>query len=261
MLLQNWQGFTHIDDPIKGSIPQSAFAGHLESSAHKARRTLAKCTIEDVRKITDDVDCWFTDVYPEMDLEDTPLTRTHSQVCQLGSGLFGEEFRGDEYHAVMALMLVNEALRLEGDDATIAIHDAADAAEYAFRFMAKERLKQRSHDEAARAAEEIVQKRKRQIGEERIEKYKSDTEDKKREQRINMRNIRHQKTRDVREYAITLAEEIRKSDKTSSLYRIAREIAAQVVERVEEIEYKLSKNRLHKTIEDWLSQAKKNGRL
>ena len=49
MLLQNWQGFTHIDDPIKGSIPQSAFAGHLESTAHKARRTLAKRTIQDVR--------------------------------------------------------------------------------------------------------------------------------------------------------------------------------------------------------------------
>ncbi len=261
MLLQNWQGFTHIDDPIKGSIPQSAFAGHLESTAHKARRTLAKRTIADVRKITDDVDWWFTDVYPEMDLEDTPLTRTHSQVCQLGSGLFGEEFRGDEYHAVMALMLVNEALRLDGDDATVAAINAEEAAEYAFDFMAKERSKQRSHGVVVREVDKIMQEERPQIEKQAVEKYKSDAEDEKREQGIKMRNIRHQKDRDVREHAITLAEKIRKSDKTFSVYRIAREIAPLVKEYVDKIECKLSKKRFHKTIENWLSQAKKNGRL
>ncbi len=261
MLLQNWQGFTHIDNPINGSIPQSAFAGHLESTAHKARRTLAKRTIEDVRKITDDVDWWFTDVYPEMGLEDTPLTRTHSQVCQLGSGLFGEEFRGDEYHAVMALMLVNEALRLDGDDATVAAINAEEAAEYAFDFMAKERSKQRMHDDAAREVDKIMQERERQIEKQAVEKYKSDAEDEKREQGIKMRNIRHQKDRDVREHAITLAEKIRKSDKTFSVYRIAREILAQVAEYAGEIGWKFSKKRLPDTVEEWLSQAKKNGRL
>lgn len=246
MLLQNWQGFTHIDDPIKGSIPQSAFAGHLESIAHTARRTLAKRTIEDVCKITDDVTWWFKDVYPEMNLEDNLLTRTHSQVCQLGSGLFGEEFGGDEYHAAMALMLVNEALRLDDKAASVAAIDAAEAAEYAFNFMAKERLKQRLHDEAAQKA---------------VEKYKRAEAEKKREHMTDLSNEKHRKNREVRKYAIKLAQEIRESDKTCSLYKIAHEILVQVEKKAGEVKWTFSKKRLSTTVQEWLGEAKKNNLL
>ena len=75
------------------------------------------------------------------------------------------------------------------------------------------------------------------------------------------KNKRHKKDRDVQEYAITLAQEIRKSGKTFSNYRLAREILAQVAEYAGEIGWKFSKKRLPDTVEEWLSRAKKNGRL
>ncbi len=261
MLLQEWGGFTHIDEPMKGSIPNAAFAGRLESTALLARTVLAKRTAKEICKITDEVAWWFKEVWPEMDLEDSSLVRTHSQVCQLGSGLLGERFSGHEYHAAMSLMLVNEAVRLKGEAAAIAAIDAAEAAEFALNFRATERLKRRLHEQAERVVNEAIRKREQRIENEVEERLTRAAAEKQREQINDLLAARHRKNWEVRKYAIQLANEVRQQDSSCTAYAIVRKIQARVEKRARDITNELSVERSFKTIHGWLRQAEKSSLL
>ncbi|MCZ6719116.1 MAG: hypothetical protein O6944_08220, partial [Gammaproteobacteria bacterium] len=121
----------------------------------------------------------------------------------------------------MALMLVNEALRLNGEASAVATIDAQEA----ITAVVYHQIQEKTFAAAA-------------------SKKGKDAADAK-----------HKPIKEVKTFALKLAKERHKQDEKMSAWQISDEILGRVEHRAQELGVKLSPDRSRKTIHGWLKTA------
>ena len=244
MLLQDWQGFTHLD-PKQSEIPQDPFGGRLCFIAQDARKLLSHRQVDEIRKIASDIAYQWDIGWPEVlnlvangDFEDprqqSPVEVFWSYLGAISDPLADElkDLTEVDYSATMALMLVNEAVRLEGEAAAVAAIDAREAVDDALE----------SRRQARRREEHI----------EDLDRRHKNTAQAQRELKRKAARKRHKLHRELNAFAVQLAKEERCQGPQLSAYKIADKICARVERHGREIGFELSEHRSQKTIHEWL---------
>ena len=221
MLLHGWQGFTHID-PIEGDVPAAPFDSRLLIIVSHARTELEGRTHDEVKEMAD---------YIASEFKTKKIDGPGHMLAFFSPPAEHSQYESPQYAATMALMLVNEALRLGGNAAAVAAIDATEAATWVFL----QRLPQHFGAALKNASSEGARK---------------------------AANARHQQTNKLKDFAIDLGKKERALHPKWSLHKIADEICDEVKRHGREVlDVKLSEDRYQKTIYEWLLEAKEEGLL
>ncbi len=225
MLLQEWQGFTHLD-PIEGDVPAAPFDSRLLLIVSHARTELEGRTHDEVKEMAD---------YIASEFKTKKIDGPGHMLAFFSPPAEHPQYESPQYAATMALMLVNEALRLDGNAAAVAAIDATEAATWVFL----QRLPQHFGAALKNARSEVAREAVKE---------------------------RHRRTKELKDVAIGLAVEHKKKLHEQNLQPSAYELADKICAKVERhgrdiLNVKLSADRSRKTIHEWLIQAERDGLL